>query len=388
MHDIDQPQRNSSDSGLRVLIDIGRLGRGGAERQTVQVATGLSRRGHRCILVVNQTIEAYGDELQAGGVQAVELGGGNPYDPRVPARLVALTRRFRPDVCLSVVFSATLWGRLAAIVTRVPVVTAEHGTKAHWAAKVRLTNRVLGPLTAATVACAREQIPSLVAAGNRPDRIVVITNGVDGTDYYPDPQAGYVFRRALGIPDDALVVGIVAGHRKEKRHDRFIRVMESLVAINDRVWGLMVGGGALLESNRAAALRSSACHRLVVAGAQTNMRAAYSAIDIATLVSDDTETFPMCFLEAQSCGCPVVGMDMSGVRSTFDHGRSGLLVAQGDLDGMVDAISQLVANEAQREAMGQYARQWVSDNLSLERMIDEYERVLTKAATEKRHRGR
>ena len=116
------------------------------------------------------------------------------------------------------------------------------------------------------------------------------------------------------------------------------------------------------------------------------MRAVYSAIDIATLVSDE-ETFPMCFLEAQSCGCPVVGMDTSGVRSTFARARSGLLVAQDDLDGMIDALSQLVADEARREAMSQYGRRWVSANLWLEHMIDGYEQVLTNAAAGKRHHG-
>jgi len=116
------------------------------------------------------------------------------------------------------------------------------------------------------------------------------------------------------------------------------------------------------------------------------MRAVYSALDVATLVSDE-ESFPMCFLEAQSCGCPVVGMDTSGVRSTFARGRSGLLVAQDDVDGMVDALSQLIADEVRRKEMGQYGRQWVSANLSLEHMIDEYERVLTNAAAGKRHYG-
>lgn len=386
MHEVDQHQRDPKDPSLRILIDIGRLGRGGAERQTVQMVTGLSSRGHHCILIVNQVIEAYSHELQAGGVQAVEIGGSNPYDPRVIARLTALTRRFRPDVCLSVSFSATLWGRLAAVITRTPAVIAEHSSIERRAAKVRLTNRMLAPFTTATVACAREQVPSLVAAGNRRDRIVIVRNGVDGGDYYPEPRAGRALRRSLGIPGDAIVIGLVAGHRRKKRHELFIRVMEPLVAANDRVWGLMVGGGELLESNRAAAQRSPAGRRLVVAGPQTNMRAVYSAIDIATLVSDE-ETFPMCFLEAQSCGCPVVGMDASGVRSTFARGRSGLLVAQGDLDGMVDALSQLVADEDRRVAMGQYGRRWVGANLSLEHMIDEYEQVLTNAAARKRHHG-
>jgi len=200
VHEIDKHQCGPGGSSLRILIDIGRLGRGGAERQTVQMATELSRRGHRCVLVVNQVIEAYDRELQSGGVQVVEIGGRNPYDLRVIARLVVLMRRFRPDVCLSVSFSATLWGRLAAVITRTPAVTAEHSSIVRRAAKVRLTNRILAPFTSATVGCAREQVSSLVAAGNRMDRIVIVRNGVDGADYYPEPKAAKLFGTSLAFP--------------------------------------------------------------------------------------------------------------------------------------------------------------------------------------------
>lgn len=373
---------------MRVLIDTGGLGRGGAERQTVQLASGLIARGHACVLVVNKSVCEYGNELRSGSVPARVLGRDNRFDVRLLDDLIRVVTDFAPDVVLSVGFSATLWGRLAAKIRHVPSVTAEHGTHSQLPWKVTITNRMLAGGTAATVSCAREQVASLLAAGNPLDHLVVIHNGVDTSEFYRNLEEGLAFRERFGLPWDATVVGLVAAHRREKRHDRFIRVMEALVAVSDQVWGLMVGGGPLLESNRAAASRSSAAHRIVVAGPQAHMRAAYSAIDIATLVSDSVETFPMCFLEAQACGCPVVGMDTSGVRSTFARSRSGFLVAQGDRDGMVESISQLIANRNLSEAMGQYARQWVSANLSLERMIDEYELVLTSAAAGKRYHNR
>ena len=371
---------------LRVLINIGRLARGGAERQTVQLTAGLVRRGHSCVLAVGRPIEAYQEELARSGAAVRVVGSSNRFDPRTPLGLLTLAARFRPNVVLSVMFSATLWGRVSAAAVGVPAITAEHGTTSTWPAKTRICNAVFASRTAAVIACASEQVDSLVLAGNRRDRIVVIPNGVDTSALYPDAAAGCRFRDHWGIPKDAVVVGLVAAHRREKRHDRFVRVMESVMVDNKDVWACIVGGGALYHQNRALAARSAVAERLVVAGAQSDMQSVYNALDIVTLVSDLNETFPLCFLEAQACGCVVVGMDTSGVRSTFKLGQSGLLVDQGDEKAMISQLTMLIKNPSRRRAMGEFGRCWVDDCLSEERMIDRYEYVLEAVAASRGRR--
>jgi len=365
---------------VRVLIDTGVLGRGGAERQTVQLASGLIARGHACVLAVNKSTCAYREELQSGHVPLRILGHDGRFDVRILGDLLRVVSDFAPDVVLSVGYSATLWGRLAARICHVPSVMAEHGTRAVSPKKVTITNRMLGGGTAAIVACASEQVASLVAAGNPRDRLVVIQNGVDTSSFYRHREEGLAFRERFGLPRDATVVGLVAGHRREKRHDRFLRVIEGLVSRNaDGVWGCMVGGGLLFDIDEAAALQSPAAHRLKVVPALTQMRAVYSALNVVVLVSN-TETFPLCFLEAQACGCAVAGMDTGGVRSTFDPGRSGVLVPQGDTDSLVRELDALAKSPETLRAMGEHGRRWVVDRMSLNRMVDQYERLLMRVA--------
>ena len=361
---------------MRVLIDITTLERGGAERQVVQLVSGLTRRGHDCVLAVNKSVEAYEVELGAGGVAVRSFGRMHRYDARILPDLVAFSRRFAPDVVIAVEFTATLWGRLAAVILRCPCVTAEHSTEDKPARRGILTNKLLAGHTRATVACGRAQIPSLVAAGNRRRSIVVINNGVDTAEYFPDTQGGAEFRDRLGIPAEALVIGLVAAHRPEKRHDRFIGLIEGLSSLGLDVWGCMVGGGRLLDVNRQLALSSPVADRLAVTGPMTNLRAVYSGLDLVVLVSDDVETFPLCFLEAQACARPVVGMDTSAVRETFAPGTSGMLVDQGDEKQLLREVAELVADRDRLRSMGDYARTWVEANLSLERMVSQYERLL------------
>jgi glycosyltransferase involved in cell wall biosynthesis len=219
----------------------------------------------------------------------------------------------------------------------------------------------------------------LVRSGIDRDKIVLIPNGVDTADFYPCRTAGLAFRAEHGVPSQAFVVGLVAAHRREKRHDRFISVIETMAERGLDVWGVMVGGGFGIEGNSRLAAASPAYRRLLVAGRVSDMRAAYSAMDVVVLVSDDIESYPMCFIEAQACGVPVVGMDVGGVRETFEDGVTGLLVRQGDLSAMAEVIESLARDKDLRASMAVDCREFAETHLSLDRMISDYEQLLSRA---------
>lgn len=363
---------------MRVLIDIASLNRGGAERQVVQLASGLVAEGHDVLLVVNKSIGAYEQEIISGDVRAIELGRESRWDARVLADLSRLIARFGPDCCLCVNSHAALWGRTAAVLAGRPVVIAEHSTQVRTSARIRLTNKALSWATSSAVACARGQVSALVRGGMDPSRIVVIHNAVDADAFSPDKDAGMAFRQALDIPDDACVVGLVGGHRIEKRHDRFIAVMNEVATTVPGVYGVMVGGGPLEARHRELAAVSSVADRLVFAGWQAAMSPVYNALDVVVLTSD-TETFPLCFLEAQACGVPVVGMDVGGVGETFLPEMTGCLVGAGDIDAMAARLVALSVDPHERTRMGLHARQYVLRERTPARMVSEYLSVLTAA---------
>jgi glycosyltransferase involved in cell wall biosynthesis len=58
----------------------------------------------------------------------------------------------------------------------------------------------------------------------------------------------------------------------------------------------------------------------------------------AALVVPGVEEFGIAAVEAQAAGRPVVGIDAGGLRETVVHGRTGLLVENGDSDGLARAL--------------------------------------------------
>lgn len=359
---------------MRIAFDIAAVWRGGAERQTLEVASRLSDLGHDVLLLVNKRAERFPE--YADRVQIVEFGRMSRWDARVLRDLRRALRAFEPDVCVCVMFNASLWGRLAAVSLGCPVVVAEHSMTQRTRPAELLTNTVLRPATESVIACAGAQVDGLVRGGHQRRKILVVRNGVDIVRFCRDSAGAARVRDELSLPPDASVLMHVAAHRPEKRHDRFVSLVERLRTTGIEVYGVMVGGGPLLASTKALADVSPASEWLRVTGPLTDMPATYSAADVVVLLSDDIETFPLSFLEAQACEVPVVAMDTGGVRETLIDGQTGFVVEQGDLQGMASLVASILADPAQRAELGRAGRRFVEEELSLEATVQGYARIL------------
>ncbi|MBN2566124.1 MAG: glycosyltransferase family 4 protein [Candidatus Eisenbacteria bacterium] len=359
---------------MRIVFDIAAVWRGGAERETLEVASGLSDLGHDVLLIVHKHAEYFME--YADRVPIVELGHMNRWDLRVLPGIRRTLRAFDPDVCVCVMFNASLWGRLAAASLECPVVVAEHSMTGTTQFAERLTNLLLRGVTETVIACADAQVDTLVRAGHQKRKIRVVRNGVDVARFSRDGEGARKVRAELSLPPDAAVLMLVAAHRPEKRHDRFVSLVERLHATGMRVYGVMVGGGPLLGHNRALAEASPVSDWLRVTGPVVDMPAAYSAADLVLLLSDDIETFPLSFLEAQACEVPVVGMDTGGVRETLIDGQTGFVVEQGDLQGMTSVIATLIADPSRRMQIGRTGRRFVEDQLSTNATLKGYLDIL------------
>ncbi len=72
--------------------------------------------------------------------------------------------------------------------------------------------------------------------------------------------------------------------------------------------------------------------------------------------------------EAQASGLPVIAFDSGGVKYTFENGKTGFLVPEGDVKEMVNKIEKVIQNDQLREQMSKAAVRYIDINFSQKRI--------------------
>ena len=101
----------------------------------------------------------------------------------------------------------------------------------------------------------------------------------------------------------------------------------------------------------------------------------YSAADVFVFPGI-RESLGMVYLEAQSCGLPVVAFNNAGVPEAVQDGKTGLLVPMYALEPLAEAIKRLIVNKSLRKQMGAAAKSYVRECHDLNRNYRELEASL------------
>jgi D-inositol-3-phosphate glycosyltransferase len=206
-------------------------------------------------------------------------------------------------------------------------------------------DRILAPTTGEA-----EDLVSLYGAD--PNRIRIISPGVDRLIFTPLPKAEARQRLGLGNHRVVLFVGRL---QSLKGPDLAIQAMAAAVsrapeAMTDVVLALVGGpsgrpGRDTVEGLRALAERLGIGERVLFFPPQEHDRLGhfYSAAEVV-LVPSRSESFGLVALEAQACGTPVVGAATGGLRTVVRDGESGFLLSGRRPSDYADRIVALIAN--------------------------------------------
>jgi glycosyltransferase involved in cell wall biosynthesis len=88
------------------------------------------------------------------------------------------------------------------------------------------------------------------------------------------------------------------------------------------------------------------------------------------------ESFGMVLTRAFACALPVVASDIPGYRDVMTH-ETGLLIPPGDAPALATAVSEVLADEPRRVALGAAARRLAEERYSWDsiarRLLEVYE---------------
>jgi glycosyltransferase involved in cell wall biosynthesis len=87
---------------------------------------------------------------------------------------------------------------------------------------------------------------------------------------------------------------------------------------------------------------------------------------VVVVPSEWYENCPMSVLEAMAYGKPIVGSRIGGIPELVEEGETGLLYEAGDVDGLLQALNQLMHSKDLRQQMGKAGRKRVEQRFSLD----------------------
>lgn len=190
------------------------------------------------------------------------------------------------------------------------------------------------------------------------EKIAPLGNGVNLDKFNPvrfTQQQKDQKRQELGIPLDAIVIGIIGRLVKEKGYLELFQAFKEVVKIRNDVWLIIIGPEEPEKTDRISAntFREYGIEsRTKYLGDREGISDLLACMDIYTLPSW-REGFPRSAIEAAAMCLPIVTTDIPGCRQVVEDGINGLLVPVKNSEALGKALIKLIGDPGLRKVMGQ-----------------------------------
>jgi glycosyltransferase involved in cell wall biosynthesis len=343
---------------------------GGAETHFVALAKAMAETGHAVDALVRPR-GAVELGLAHSKVRVFPALFRNVFDLRGYAAALKAIRRQRPDVLVGgsgkEYWPLLLLGRCL----RIPVALFRHRTPPMNSVSGYLVPRMADHFLAVSKYARQVYIQQKAPAA----RVQVLYNPVDMAAFRPHPQRRLETLRALGLDEDAIVIGYFGRIHGGKGIFTLLDAAHQAMAREPRLRCLWVGDGMDLKKLRAQIAGHPFAERHRLLGWVDDASPYYNALSMLAFPSVKPETFGRVSIEAQASGVPVLCSDIGGAPETLVPNVTGLLLPPGNVDAWRDAILAL-CDESRRQAMSSKARDFVQSRFSTRIVASEFMQIL------------
>jgi len=176
-------------------------------------------------------------------------------------------------------------------------------------------------------------------------------------------------REIIDVPDDAFLIGCVAGARKIKGVPELIKAI-SLLPGDLPVYIVLIGNGTDHPLHMDLIRQSRYADRFRVMGRLSDASPYIAACDIYIQPSL-SEGLGRAIIESMLLGIPPIVTHYGGSRELIDEGENGLVVRSGSILELRDAIMNFYQARKELKEKGLKARQNIIENFGIENTINQ-----------------
>lgn len=270
--------------------------------------------------------------------------------------------------------------RIVFNISKTPTLYTEHNLQERYHFLTKWINKFTFNSQSLAIGVSEDVTNSIKKNINPKINCQTILNGVNTKNFYRNLREEYSeIRKEYNIPNEAFVIGTVAVFRFQKRLDLWLEVLKKAVEINPKIYGIIVGAGPLEEELFAKHKELNLEGRVFFTGLQTEVKPYFQAIDVFMMTSS-FEGLPIALLESMSMGCAVISTNAGGVKEVIRNEEDGVLVDVKDWESLSSILLELSEDKERIEYYQQQARKRVKDRFSIEKMVQDLEKLYKKYA--------
>lgn len=352
---------------------------GGVARSVQAFTAEYRQRGHRVLIVAPEFAEMPQGEVDVLRIPAIQKFNASDFSVALPIhpQLSDTVDAFRPDIVHAQ--HPFLLGITALRLARhrgLPLVFTHHTLYEQYTHYVPGDSPALKrfAIELATryanlcdqVFAPSESIRELLQQRGVTSPIEVVPTGVRLEQFARGDGAG--FRRQLGIPEQAWVIGHLGRLAPEKNLEFLAQAVADALRHNRLAHFLVVGTGPSEAAIREVFSRSGLDARLHLVGIQEQqaLADALHAMDLFAFAST-SETQGMVLTEAMAAGLPVVALDAPGAREVVRDGINGRLLQAATPASFSAALQWLAELPAEQRRVLQQAALATAEAFSMPR---------------------
>lgn len=188
---------------------------------------------------------------------------------------------------------------------------------------------------------------SLIDLGIPPKQITVVYNGVDHAVYSP------------GNKSSKPLIAYVGRLRNYKSIHVLIQAMPELLDTIPNLSLVIAGSGEALGGLQRLAEKTGVSQQITFSGHVPQAEKVCLLQEAHVVVNPSLkEGWGISVIEANSCGTPVVGSNVCGLRDSILDGQTGLLFPYGDSHALAGCLKALLLDERRQRQLSKAALEW------------------------------
>lgn len=347
-------------SEKKILHLISGLEIGGSETQLLRILPALQKyhtnevccvRGHGPI----------GKQLEEKGVPVHYLDFKGFSDISVIKRFYTIVQRFSPDILVTYLIHADLYGRIFGKIFGIKkIVSSKRGAllQWEWLSNIdRLTKFMVSHYLVQTKSAQKEWMGRL----NLPSsKFSIIPNGMETATFKLSIEKRKE-KELLHIKPSSFVITCVARLRRGKGHEVLLESFESLYKNNKNISLLLVGDGEREHELKNQIENYASKNDIYFLGNRSDVPLILALSDLFILPTEG-EGMSNAIMEAMAAGLPIITTDIPENKDLIKENQTGIFFPVANSKVLLEKTTLLLENARLREQLGRNAQKEAQEN--------------------------